>query len=495
MQIPEDISDPTNEIDIALVLMANAFILNDNTPTNNKQRSSSNPNNMQMALPVQNIRNQVVLNVVQNLGVKNVGNQNRLSVDPRIANQYGIRNVVTTRAEGNGNGINGNQIRCYNYQGVDDYARNCIVKPRKRDAAYLQAQLQISQKEEAKIQLNSEEFDFMAAIGAYDEIEEVSKQKDTTNSTSTNIKFTNQSTGRKPSFQSLRKNFVVRQPNAFQSERLKFSKTRVPPKVVESNDLSNPVTLNLAPSTRESTVVNNERLIALEVFRISPFIAYRVDNFVPNKHVKASVRTKPITVSQPHVITKKDVNSNINGFSPKNVESTTRIRRPQCRNSPKNDKAPSRDSYVVPASSSSTTTTDTTSGETGTKSRRTVTLTAEDMQKKKNDVKARITLLLSLPDDHQQQFSKYKTARELWAVILKTFGGNEATKKTKKNLLKQQNGNFKAEGSETLEQTFNRLENEDGNTACVPTASTNVPTASASVTTISQDTACAYIAS
>nr|GEX23718.1 hypothetical protein [Tanacetum cinerariifolium] len=37
--------------------------------------------------------------------------------------------------------------------------------------------------------------------------------------------------------------------------------------------------------------------------------------------------------------------------------------------------------------------------------------------------------------------------------------------------------------------------NEGGNTACVPTASTNVPTASASVATISQDTACAYIVS
>nr|GFB92608.1 hypothetical protein [Tanacetum cinerariifolium] len=37
--------------------------------------------------------------------------------------------------------------------------------------------------------------------------------------------------------------------------------------------------------------------------------------------------------------------------------------------------------------------------------------------------------------------------------------------------------------------------NEDGNTASVPTASTNVPTASASVATISQDTAYAYIAS
>nr|GEZ70911.1 hypothetical protein [Tanacetum cinerariifolium] len=178
-------------------------------------------------------------------------------------------------------------------------------------------------------------------------------------------------------------------------------------------------------------------------------------------------------------------------------------------------------SEPVPAISSSTTTTDTTSDESGLKSGRTVTLTAKDMQKKKNDVKARTTLLLSLPDEHQLGFSKYKTARELWAAILKTFGGNEATKKTKKNLLKQY-GNFKAEGSETLEQTFNILQviievqkkskpnsqniafissarhssgNEDGNTACVPTASINVLTASASVATISQDTACAYIAS
>nr|GEW79353.1 putative zinc finger, CCHC-type [Tanacetum cinerariifolium] len=37
--------------------------------------------------------------------------------------------------------------------------------------------------------------------------------------------------------------------------------------------------------------------------------------------------------------------------------------------------------------------------------------------------------------------------------------------------------------------------NEDGNTACVPTASTNVPNASASVATINQDTAYAYITS
>nr|GEZ97100.1 hypothetical protein [Tanacetum cinerariifolium] len=80
------------------------------------------------------------------------------------------------------------------------------------------------------------------------------------------------------------------------------------------------------------------------------------------------------------------------------------------------------------------------------------------MQKRRNDVKARTTLLLALPDENQLRFSKYETAKELWGAILKTFGGNEATKKTKKNQLKKQYGNFNAKGSETLEQTFNRLQ-------------------------------------
>nr|GEX11006.1 ribonuclease H-like domain-containing protein [Tanacetum cinerariifolium] len=103
------------------------------------------------------------------------------------------------------------------------------------------------------------------------------------------------------------------------------------------------------------------------------------------------------------------------------------------------------DSYEVPASTTSTTTKDTTSDRTGKKKGRTVTLTVEDIQKRKNAVKARTTLLLSLTDEHQLRFSRYKTTQELWAAILKTFGGNEATKKTKKNLLKQQYGNFKVE--------------------------------------------------
>nr|GFC64276.1 hypothetical protein [Tanacetum cinerariifolium] len=51
---------------------------------------------------VQNVRNQVVLNAVQNIGIENVRNQNGLSVDPWIENQYAIGNVVIAQAEGNG---------------------------------------------------------------------------------------------------------------------------------------------------------------------------------------------------------------------------------------------------------------------------------------------------------------------------------------------------------------------------------------------------------
>nr|GEU32564.1 hypothetical protein [Tanacetum cinerariifolium] len=66
----------------------------------------------------------------------------------KIAKSKGNGNLVAARAEGNATGHNGNQIRCYNYRGVGHFARNCTVRPRRRDAAYLQTQLVIAQKEE-----------------------------------------------------------------------------------------------------------------------------------------------------------------------------------------------------------------------------------------------------------------------------------------------------------------------------------------------------------
>nr|GEV44038.1 uncharacterized mitochondrial protein AtMg00810-like [Tanacetum cinerariifolium] len=59
------------------------------------------------------------------------------------------------------------------------------------------------------------------------------------------------------------------------------------------------------------------------------------------------------------------------------------------------------DSYKVP--------TNTNSVDSSSKDGRTVTVTTDDMQKKKNDVKARTTLLLSLPDEHQFRGKTDKT--------------------------------------------------------------------------------------
>nr|GFB89151.1 hypothetical protein [Tanacetum cinerariifolium] len=55
------------------------------------------------------------------------------------------------------------------------------------------------------------------------------------------------------------------------------------------------------------------------------------------------------------------------------------------------------DSYKVPTTADPNNTTTRKDDE---KTGRTVTITTEDMQRKKNDVKARNTLLLSLPDEH-----------------------------------------------------------------------------------------------
>nr|GEX67091.1 hypothetical protein [Tanacetum cinerariifolium] len=83
-----------------------------------------------------------------NAGVQNGGNQNGLVVIPGIANQSGTSNVVDARAEGT---RNGNQARCYNYRGLGHISRNCTTRPRRMDASYLQTQLLIAQKQEARI--------------------------------------------------------------------------------------------------------------------------------------------------------------------------------------------------------------------------------------------------------------------------------------------------------------------------------------------------------
>ncbi|GKE84674.1 hypothetical protein Tco_1558416, partial [Tanacetum coccineum] len=150
---PEDITYPTTAINMALVLMAKAFNLNYSTPTNNNQRILSNPRNRQIAQPGMNVGQDKQMQMVRG----NYGNQFRQYAGQIVGksewNPNGNGNVVAARAEGNANGNNGNQIRCYNCRGLGYLFRNCT--------------------EEAGIQLQAEEFDLMDAAGDLDEIEEV----------------------------------------------------------------------------------------------------------------------------------------------------------------------------------------------------------------------------------------------------------------------------------------------------------------------------------
>ncbi|GJY97207.1 putative ribonuclease H-like domain-containing protein [Tanacetum coccineum] len=87
-----------------------------------------------------------------------------------------------------------------------------------------------------------------------------------------------------------------------------------------------------------------------------------------------------------------------------------------------------------------------------------VPVTAKEKTNKKNDVKARSLLLMALPNEHQLTFSQYTDAKTMFAAIETRFGGNEATKKTQKTLLKQQYENFSASSTESLDSIFNRLQ-------------------------------------
>ncbi|GJW39515.1 hypothetical protein Tco_0065360 [Tanacetum coccineum] len=130
MPNPEDITDPTTAMNMALALMAKAFKLNYSTPTNNNQRISSNQTlsgNRFRQYAGQNVGNQNGYNAVQN-----VGNQ---VVQDAVQNQdFRILNKVLN-----------------NCRGLGHAARNCTVRPKEKGCCSLQTQLLIAQKEEAGI--------------------------------------------------------------------------------------------------------------------------------------------------------------------------------------------------------------------------------------------------------------------------------------------------------------------------------------------------------
>ncbi|GJY20572.1 putative ribonuclease H-like domain-containing protein, partial [Tanacetum coccineum] len=83
---------------------------------------------------------------------------------------------------------------------------------------------------------------------------------------------------------------------------------------------------------------------------------------------------------------------------------------------------------------------------------------AKNKAQRRLEVKARSTLMMGIPNEHHLKFNSIKDAKLLLEAVEKRFDGNAATKKTQRNLLKQQYENFTTLSSEMLNQTFDRLQ-------------------------------------
>nr|GEX75526.1 retrovirus-related Pol polyprotein from transposon TNT 1-94 [Tanacetum cinerariifolium] len=85
-------------------------------------------------------------------------------------------------------------------------------------------------------------------------------------------------------------------------------------------------------------------------------------------------------------------------------------------------------------------------------------LPADQKLTRRNELKARGTLLMAFLDKHQLKLNSHKDDKTLMEAIEKRFGGNTKTKKVQKTLLKQQFENFTGSSSENLDKTHDRLQ-------------------------------------
>ncbi|GJZ87625.1 hypothetical protein Tco_0659235 [Tanacetum coccineum] len=78
---------------------------------------------------------------------------------------------------------------------------------------------------------------------------------------------------------------------------------------------------------------------------------------------------------------------------------------------------------------------------------------------RRNNEKALNILLSAIPDRHLLSFHDATNAKTLWTAIKARFGGNEASKKMQKNLLKQQFETFTIGSREELDSAYERFQN------------------------------------
>ncbi|GJU86035.1 hypothetical protein Tco_1293581 [Tanacetum coccineum] len=84
--------------------------------------------------------------------------------------------------------------------------------------------------------------------------------------------------------------------------------------------------------------------------------------------------------------------------------------------------------------------------------------TAQALLSRQRERKAKIILLLVIPDEYQLRFHAIKDAKTLWAAIKSRFGGNVESQKMQKNVLKQQFKNFSVSDTEGLDKAYDRFQ-------------------------------------
>ncbi|GJS24493.1 hypothetical protein Tco_0453125 [Tanacetum coccineum] len=84
--------------------------------------------------------------------------------------------------------------------------------------------------------------------------------------------------------------------------------------------------------------------------------------------------------------------------------------------------------------------------------------TAQSILARQKERKAKIILLLAIPDEYQPRFHTIKDAKSLCAAIKSRFGGNAESKKMQKNVLKQQFENFYVSDTKGLDKSYDRFQ-------------------------------------
>nr|GFB42997.1 hypothetical protein [Tanacetum cinerariifolium] len=250
-----------------------------------------------------------------------------------IRNQNGNGNLVVARAEGNAAGQNGSQIRCYNCRGVEEYDLmaatadldeieevnvNCILM------ANLQQALTLSTQTDSTLVYDTD---------GSAEVHEKCDDNEIFNMFTQEEQYTELLEPIPKSHQVLQNdNDVISEDTSMEQGGEKVEQH--PVNFEETRALYESLYQNLAIEVEKVNPVIQEGM-----FRINPSKTSREEKQVPNT-IRASARTKPITVSQPYVITTKDVNYDLNGLSSTGVDNT-KTRRPQPRSNTKNDRVSS----------------------------------------------------------------------------------------------------------------------------------------------------------